>query len=71
MNSERFEKKGSFFCRDGKGRSQIGKSNKKVCFVATDQEFLSQTLYELSQRPDCYFVKYSADPKDGDATSPQ
>lgn len=33
-------------------------SNKKLCLVATDPEFLIDFLYGLSQRTDCYYVKY-------------
>lgn len=40
-------------------------SQKKVCFVATDQRFLARLLFELSQRDDCYYVKYSTEPRDG------
>ena len=40
-------------------------SNKKVCFVATDRAFLAALLYELSTRADCYYVKYSVEPRDG------
>jgi hypothetical protein len=38
---------------------------KKLCFVATDQALLADTLDELAQRPDCYYVKYSMFPRDG------
>lgn len=40
-------------------------SQKKVCLVATDQEYLVRFLYELSLREDCYYVKYSTRPRDG------
>jgi len=39
--------------------------NAKICFVATDQDFLRGLLLELSQDPDCYFVKYDTQPRDG------
>jgi hypothetical protein len=39
--------------------------NKKLCFVATDQELLADVLAELAERPDCYYVKYSVEPRDG------
>ena len=39
--------------------------NKKLCFVATDQEFLADVLAELAERTDCYYVKYSVEPRDG------
>ncbi len=31
----------------------------KLCLTATDEEYLVELLYEISQRDDCYFVKYS------------
>jgi hypothetical protein len=37
----------------------------KLCFVATDQEVLRKTLLELSLEPDCFFVKYDTNPRDG------
>lgn len=47
----------------------VGKGNphseKKVCFAATDKEFLVRFLYELSLRDDCYYVKYSTRARDG------
>jgi hypothetical protein len=55
--------------RDGKGRDRTRSdqphSNRKLCFVATDKDFLVRLLYDLSLRDDCYFVKYSADARDG------
>lgn len=39
--------------------------NKKLCFVATDQTFLVALLTELSDRDDCWAVKYSVEPRDG------
>lgn len=38
---------------------------KKVCFVATDKSLLIEVLYELSQLPSCFGVKYSTKPRDG------
>jgi hypothetical protein len=38
---------------------------KKLCFVATDQELLADVLRRLAERPDCYYVKYSVDSRDG------
>ena len=32
---------------------------------ATDKDALIKLLYELSKRDDCYYVKYSTDPRDG------
>ena len=39
--------------------------NSKLCFVATDQDFLRDLLLDLSRDPDCYFVKYDTNPRDG------
>ena len=33
--------------------------NWKLCLTATDEEYLVKILYEISQREDCFFVKYS------------
>jgi hypothetical protein len=38
---------------------------KKPCFVATDQAMLADVLRQLAERPDCYYVKYSVEPRDG------
>jgi hypothetical protein len=38
---------------------------KKLCFVATDQALLADVLRELAARPDCFYVKYSVNPRDG------
>jgi hypothetical protein len=39
--------------------------NKKLCFVATDRALLADVLFQLAERPDCYYVKYSVHPRDG------
>lgn len=62
---EKFEKKGSFLTLNG--RAQLltkNYSNKKLCFVCTDKEFLMNLLVELSEHRDCFFVKLSAEPRD-------
>ncbi len=57
---------GYFQIRNGRGRQpDVAFSNKKLCFVATDQVFLAELLRELSDREDCYFVKFTTAPKDG------
>ena len=38
---------------------------KKLCLVATDQALLIDILARISDRPDCYYVKYSVYPRDG------
>jgi hypothetical protein len=38
---------------------------KKLCFVATDRVLLAEVLSLLIGRPDCYYVKYSVQPRDG------
>jgi hypothetical protein len=40
-------------------------SQKKLCFVATDQALLADVLRQLGERPDCVYVKYSVHPRDG------
>ncbi len=57
---------GYFQIRQGRGRQpDVPYSNKKLCFVATDQVLLATLLRELSDREDCYFVKFTTAPKDG------
>lgn len=57
---------GVFLQRRGGGYRPGGPyTNKKLCFVATDQHVLSELLLELSHRDDCYMVKFSVEPKDG------
>jgi hypothetical protein len=51
--------------RDGAASRSSAPSQKKLCFVATDRAFLVSVLYELSLRPDCWWVKYSVTPRDG------
>jgi hypothetical protein len=50
---------GAFMAKDGVSAGSATYSAKKVCFVATDLDFLAQLLYDLSLRRDCYRVKYS------------
>jgi len=40
-------------------------SQHKLCFVATDRNLLADILLELSERSDCYAVKYSVEPRGG------
>jgi predicted N-acetyltransferase YhbS len=40
-------------------------SSKKLCFAATDAEFLVDLLYGLSLREDCHYVKYGTVARDG------
>jgi len=40
-------------------------SNKKLCLVASDPEFLVDLLYGLSLREDCFYVKYGTIARDG------
>jgi hypothetical protein len=37
---------------------------KKLCFVATDQQLLAEVLGQLAARPDCFYVKYSLGSRD-------
>ena len=43
--------------RDGPAREAGRYSNKKLCFTATSVEPMARLLYELSLRPDCFWVK--------------
>ncbi len=62
----KFEKKGSFLCRDGKAKaSNESYSKQKLCFVASDKDFLMSLLLELSENDQCYFVKLSDSARDG------
>jgi hypothetical protein len=56
---------GVFMQRFGAAGEDAACSQKKVCFVATDKAFLVRLVYELSLRPDCYWVKYSREACDG------
>jgi hypothetical protein len=56
---------GNFMSRYGGAGQAAVRSEKKICFVATDQAFLIDLLYELSLREDCCSVKYSVKPRDG------
>jgi putative acetyltransferase len=40
-------------------------SSKKLCLVATDAALLVDTLYGISRRTDCYYVKYGLNARDG------
>jgi hypothetical protein len=52
--------------RWGAGRAPDDEySRQKLCFVATDRAFLAQFLLDLSRRPECHFVKYSTQARDG------
>jgi hypothetical protein len=31
----------------------------KLCITATDEQYLVELLYKITQRDDCFFVKYS------------
>jgi hypothetical protein len=61
-----FTPRGPFMTRDGEARRRGSqKCNKKLCLVATDKEYLVRLLFGLVNDENCYFVKYSAAPKDG------
>ncbi len=64
---ERFERVGSFMCRDGlaKQRGKRSQCRKKACFVASDQSFLKDLLFDLSKANDCFEVKFSPTARDG------
>jgi hypothetical protein len=55
-----------FLCRDGPARGRGAPcSNKKLCFTGTDRADVARHLYELSLREDCFFVKFSTNPRGG------
>jgi hypothetical protein len=57
---------GAFLCKWGPAKARDERCvNKKMCLVATDQQLLADVLAELARREDCYFVKYSVEPKEG------
>lgn len=64
--SATFEKQGPFLVRNGKSRerSEIH-SNKKLCFVSNDKDFLQNLLADISKLGECYFVKLTDCPRDG------
>ncbi len=56
---------GAFMERRGRGWNDGHRfSHKKLCFVATDLGLLVHVLNELADGPNCYYVKYSIDPRD-------
>jgi hypothetical protein len=54
---EKFERKDGFLVRDGPARAAGQHCNKKLCFTSTTIEPMARPLYELSLRPDCFWVK--------------
>jgi hypothetical protein len=57
---------GAFLCKDGPARARgEAYSNKKLCFTATSQELLARHLRRLSERDDCFFVKFSVRARGG------
>ncbi len=57
---------GVFMLRYGQARERGDKKcNKKLCVVATDLPYLAELMHRLSERDDCFAVKYSSSPKDG------
>ena len=62
-----FEVRRGFLCRDGaaKRAGALDCPNRKLCLVATDRAFLIDWLRAISERPDCFFVKCSIEPRDG------
>lgn len=57
---------GVFMERRGAGWNDERRfSQKKLCFVATDQALLVRVLSDLAERAHCYYVKYSIEPRGG------
>jgi hypothetical protein len=55
-----------FLCRSGPAQARGERpSQKKLCFTGTNQELVARHLYALSQREDCYVVKFSVYPRGG------
>jgi hypothetical protein len=54
-----------FYCRKGPDYEGPACSQNKLCFTSTDRELLKRHLFQLSQRVDCYFVKFSIEPRGG------
>ncbi len=55
-----------FMARDGAARTADATyCNKKICFAATDIQFLAELLRELSEHPKAFFVKFSTYTRDG------
>lgn len=55
-----------FLCRDGVASgSGATYSHRKLCFSCTDRDLLARHLYQLSKRPDCFFVKFATSAKGG------
>ena len=64
--SFRMTPSGAFMERRGAGWNERSvASEKKLCFVATDQLLLAEVLGQLADRPDCCYVKYSVRQRDG------
>ena len=59
-----FYEENGFLCADGKA-SGAHPCQKKLCFVATNKAYLVSVLEQLLERDDCFWVKYSPDPRDG------
>jgi len=56
---------GPFRERYGPRGPDVAYSSKKLCLVATDVQLLIDVLYGLSQREDCFYVKYGTVARDG------
>jgi len=61
----KFHDEGGFSCADGPATGKGYFCNKKLCIVATDLTYLISLLEHVLERDDCFFVKYSRQPKDG------
>lgn len=67
LDDDRFTSsaRGRFRARYGPSGRGVPFSNKKLCLVSTEPAFLSELLYVLSLRADCYFVKYGTVAREG------
>jgi len=63
----RFTAQGAYRVRRGPAHAGTARCpvNKKLCLYATDRESLIRELDALASRPECFWVKYGATPRDG------
>jgi hypothetical protein len=65
-NAFQMSANGAFMEQRGAGWNEERRfSQKKLCFVATDQSWLAEVLGQLADRRDCFYVKYSVNQRDG------
>lgn len=60
-----FYEENGFVCANGPAWEAGFHCQKKLCLVATDRAYLVGVLERYLARDDCFFVKYSPEPRDG------